>query len=102
MILATSPQSPVSLGSVNHARHVAMAQDPLAIDQLMAALRECEGVINDLQAVPVDSDDYQQDLEDAQDEHVMLSIALKAAMVLRTCGFVNDTQAACFRKALTR
>jgi hypothetical protein len=79
-----------------------MAQDTLAIDQLMTAIRECEGVINDLQAEPLDTDDYHQDLEDAQDEHLMLSIALKAACVLRVCGFVNDTQAACFRKALTR
>lgn len=102
MILATSPQSPVSLGSVNHARLVAMAKDTLAVDHILAALRSIECVIADLQAEPQDSDDYQQDLEDAQDEHMMLSIALKAAMVLRTCGFVNDTQAACFRKALTR
>jgi hypothetical protein len=79
-----------------------MAQDTLAIEQLMFAIRECEGVINDLQAEPLDTDDYHQDLEDAQDEHLMLSIALKAACVLRVCGFVNDTQAACFRKALAR
>ena len=102
MILATSPQSPVSLGSVNHARLVAMAKDTMAVDQLMFAIRECEGVINDLQAEPLDTDDYQQDLEDAQDEHMMLSIALKAAYVLRACGFVNVTQAACFCKALAR
>lgn len=102
MILATSPQPAVSLGSVNHARLVAMAQDTLAIDQLMAAIRECDCVINDLLAEPLDTDDYQQDLEDAQDEHMMLSIALKAAYVLRACGFVNDTQAACFCKALTK
>lgn len=79
-----------------------MAQDSLALDHLLTAIREIESTINDLQAEPLDTEEYQMDLEDAQDEHVMLSIALKAALVLRACGFVNDTQAACFRKSLAR
>jgi hypothetical protein len=79
-----------------------MAQDSLALDHLVTAIREIEATINDLQAEPQDTEEYEMDLEDAQDEHLMLSIALKAALVLRACGFVNDTQAACFRKSLAR
>ena len=35
-------------------------------------------------------------------ENADCPVAFKAALVLRACGFVNDKQAACFRKALAR
>jgi hypothetical protein len=72
------------------------------IPHIQTRLYSVKAQIAQLEANRNDSDDWQCDYEDACDAEVILSVALKAAFILRVCGFVNDTQSAAFRSSLAR
>lgn len=89
------------INPLTHNHLLAAVQDVSTFETLVEAVREAEAAVFDLAAGPICDEEHQQDLEDAEDRHVSLSIALKAAMVLRACGFVNDTQAHALSNALS-